>query len=100
MLLTDAWLVYYNFLKEHTTLGNVPPARAMGETPFKDWVDIVETARTAPLINSDEYVVSRHTFGLRARREKNPKPTKVSHDLIRHLQSQAIEPPKEGSNQD
>lgn len=26
-LLTDAWLVHYNFFKEHETLGNIPPAQ-------------------------------------------------------------------------
>lgn len=40
-LLTDAWLVHYNFFKEHEALGNVPPAQKMGEVPFKDWEDIV-----------------------------------------------------------
>lgn len=29
-LLTDAWLVHYNFMKEHETLGDLPPAVAMG----------------------------------------------------------------------
>lgn len=40
-LLTDAWLVYYNFFKEHQTLGNVPPAQKMGATPIKDWLDVI-----------------------------------------------------------
>ncbi len=29
-LLTQTWLVHYNFFKEHETLGNVPPAVKMG----------------------------------------------------------------------
>lgn len=42
-LLTDAWLVHYNFFKEHEALGNIPPAQKMGiPVPFKDWADIVE----------------------------------------------------------
>ncbi|GAG51510.1 unnamed protein product, partial [marine sediment metagenome] len=42
-LLTDAWLVHYNFLKEHSALDDIPPAQAMGKpVPFKDWQDIVE----------------------------------------------------------
>jgi transposase-like protein len=41
-LLTDAWLVHYNFFKEHESLGNVPPAVKMGiELPFKDWAEVV-----------------------------------------------------------
>jgi len=41
-LLTDGWLIHYNFFKEHTALGNVPPARKMGiSLPFKDWGDIL-----------------------------------------------------------
>lgn len=41
-LLTDAWLVHYNFFKEHESLGNVPPAQKMGiPIPFKDWAEVV-----------------------------------------------------------
>lgn len=40
-LLTGAWLVHYNFFKEHETLGNVPPAVKMGATPIKDWAEVV-----------------------------------------------------------
>jgi len=41
-LLTDAWLVHYNFFKEHESLGNVPPAQKMGkDVPFKDWSEIL-----------------------------------------------------------
>ncbi|MDD5338156.1 MAG: DDE-type integrase/transposase/recombinase [Dehalococcoidales bacterium] len=89
-LITDAWLVYYNFLKEHTTLRNIPPARAMGETPFKDWADIVETARTAPEIQADDYVVSRQT------KVESKRLTKADRSLVRHIQSQALYPPKGG----
>jgi transposase-like protein len=44
-ILTDAWLVHYNFFKEHETLGNVPPAQKMGNTPFKDWADVLELTK-------------------------------------------------------
>lgn len=41
-LLTDAWLVHYNFFKEHESLGNISPAQKMGiPVPFKDWEDIL-----------------------------------------------------------
>jgi transposase-like protein len=41
-LLTEGWLVHYNFFKEHTSLGNVPPAKHMKLTmPFEDWNDVV-----------------------------------------------------------
>ena len=44
-LLTDGWLIQYNFFKEHESLGNVSPAKKMGiELPFNDWNDIVKTA--------------------------------------------------------
>lgn len=47
-LLTDAWLVHYNFFKEHETLGNVPPAQKMGiATPFKDWAEVISQAKVA-----------------------------------------------------
>ena len=57
-LLTDAWLVHYNFLKEHSALGDIPPAQNMGKVPFKNWVDIVRMARTAPEVTLDSYTVS------------------------------------------
>lgn len=41
-LLTDGWLINYNFFKEHEGCGNIPPAQAMSKVvPFKDWNDIV-----------------------------------------------------------
>jgi transposase-like protein len=45
-LLTQAWLVHYNFFKEHETLGNVPPAVRMGATPVKDWAEVVSQTKT------------------------------------------------------
>jgi putative transposase len=42
--LTEAWLVYYNFFKEHTALDNNPPAQQMSDVPFKNWIDVVEQA--------------------------------------------------------
>lgn len=44
-LLTEAWLVHYNFFKEHESLGNVPPAQKMGNTPFKNWTDVLQHTR-------------------------------------------------------
>jgi len=45
-LLTDAWLIHYNFFKEHESLGNIPPAQKMGLiTPFKNWADVVSPAK-------------------------------------------------------
>lgn len=41
-ILTNGWLVHYNFFKEHEALGNVPPAQKMGvEVPFKNWAEVV-----------------------------------------------------------
>jgi len=40
-LLAEAWLVHYNFFKEHETLGNIPPAVKMGATPIKDWAEVI-----------------------------------------------------------
>ena len=51
-LLTQAWLVHYNFFKEHTTLGNVPPAVKMGATPITDWSEVVGGTKTLPPIKS------------------------------------------------
>jgi putative transposase len=46
-LLTDAWLVHYNFFKEHESLGNIPPAQKMGLiTPFKNWAEVVKPVKT------------------------------------------------------
>ena len=47
-LLTDAWLVHYNFFKEHEALGNIPPAQKIGmPTPFKDWAEVINQAKVA-----------------------------------------------------
>jgi len=45
-LLTDAWLVHYNFFKEHTALGDVPPAQKMGiAVPFEDWNGVLKAVQ-------------------------------------------------------
>jgi len=55
-LLTDAWLVHYNFFKEHESLGNIPPAQKMGiPIPFKNWAEVVKQpvvgqAKVAPSV--------------------------------------------------
>jgi len=52
-LLTDAWLVHYNFFKEHESLGNIPPAQKMGiAIPFKNWAEVVSQTKvgTSPKI--------------------------------------------------
>ena len=47
-LLTDAWLVHYNFFKEHESLGNIPPAQKMGiPTPIKSWAEVVSLAKVS-----------------------------------------------------
>ena len=47
-LLTQAWLVHYNFFKEHESLGNVPPAQKMGiPTPLRSWAEVVNPAQVA-----------------------------------------------------
>jgi putative transposase len=47
-LLTRAWLVHYNFFKEHEALGNIPPAQRMGiPTPLKSWAEVVSPAKVA-----------------------------------------------------
>jgi transposase-like protein len=41
-LLTEGWLIHYNFFKEHEALDNVSPVQHMKlPMPFKDWQDVV-----------------------------------------------------------
>ena len=56
-LLTDGWLISYNFFKQNEGCGNIPPAQAMSEVvPFKDWNDIVRPET----IQDKEYKVGLH----------------------------------------
>lgn len=83
-LLTDAWLVYYNFMKEHESLGNVPPAQRIGKVPFKDWAEVLAQVKQDMLsgvetIRYPEYrrPAKRKTASSRpliTRRKKLPKP--------------------------
>lgn len=42
-LLTDGWLINYNFMKQHEGIGDIPPAQFANKVvPFKDWNDIVK----------------------------------------------------------
>jgi putative transposase len=57
-LLTDGWLINYNYFKQNEGCGNIPPAQAAGMVvPFKDWNDIViPEGKTA-----SDYRVSLHS---------------------------------------
>jgi putative transposase len=60
-LLTDAWLVHYNFFKEHESLGNLPPAQKMGiKTPFKDWADVLRHAKQDMVDLNEPHEVIHH----------------------------------------
>lgn len=79
-LLTEAWLVHYNFFKEHETLGNVPPAVKMGATPIKDWNEVVSETKviTSPKqdtdILPDNLSIETPRLGTQVRRKtKHPK---------------------------
>lgn len=71
-LLTDAWLVYYNFFKEHSALGDVPPAVKMGATPVRDWADVVNGTAAALLAstNGERVVLPRQRV---LRKQRHPK---------------------------
>ncbi len=56
-LLTDGWLINYNFFKQNEGCGNIPPAQAMSKAvPFKDWNDIVRSKKLPDI----DYKVSLH----------------------------------------
>jgi len=56
-LLTDGWLINYNFFKQNEGCGNVPPAQAMSRVvPFKDWNDVVRPKGSPDL----DYRVTLH----------------------------------------
>jgi putative transposase len=70
-LLTQAWLVHYNFFKEHESLGNVPPAVKMGATPVKDWAEVVSQTKT---IKPLKITATMPVVGIRARKHPKRKP--------------------------
>ena len=42
-LITDGWLVHYNFFRPHEALGDKTPAQKAGiKFPFKNWLDVVK----------------------------------------------------------
>jgi putative transposase len=43
-LILDGWLVYYNYLRPHESLGDKTPARIAGiNFPYQNWLDIVKS---------------------------------------------------------
>ena len=42
-LLTDGWLVHYNYLRPHETLRKTPAEAAGIKFPYKDWLDITKS---------------------------------------------------------
>ena len=46
-ILTDGWLLHYNYLRPHESLGNETPAYAAGiRLPYRNWHDVVADKRT------------------------------------------------------
>jgi transposase-like protein len=72
-LLTQAWLVHYNFFKEHTSLGDIPPAQSMGmPVPIRNWKDVVAKGRVMPSVLERK----SHITGVKLppkRKRKHPK---------------------------
>ncbi|MCP3682600.1 MAG: transposase [bacterium] len=76
-ILTDAWLVHYNFFKEHESLGNVPPAQEkhMPETPIGDWVDVIDgKQRTREFVATA--IPKRKPYIRKKRRRNKPREVK------------------------
>jgi len=69
-LLTQAWLVHYNFFKEHTTLGDVPPAVKMGAIPIKDWAEVISQTKTLPPIKPQALLATLAKPSLKTRHPK------------------------------
>jgi transposase-like protein len=72
-LLTQAWLVNYNFFKEHETLGNIPPAVKMGATPMKDWAEVVSQTKIAIPMKPKPVLLTR-TMPIPKRRHPKRRP--------------------------
>ncbi len=53
-LLTNGWLINYNYFKHNEGIGDIPPAQCLSPSvPFKDWNDVVRVGDT-------DYRVTRH----------------------------------------
>jgi hypothetical protein len=51
-LLTQGWLINYNFFKQNEAIGNIPPAQCMSKiVPFKAWKDVVRNKKLRPTTN-------------------------------------------------
>jgi len=61
-LLTDGWLVQYNFFKEHEALGNTSPAKRMNvELPFNNWNDIARMSGKDSYVEEDDIAIAQPT---------------------------------------
>jgi hypothetical protein len=86
-LLTQAWLVHYNFFKEHESLGNVPPAVKMGATPIKDWAEVVSQTKTIkPMkITATMPVVGIRTISILKSKHPKRKPKELRQKVYTQL---------------
>jgi len=93
-LITEGWLIHYNFFKEHESLGNVSPAHHMKiKLPFSDWEDIVrgfdhtKEQKSEPYnpepktVSVTDWDLSKEYNRITARKSKakHPKPRKTKH---------------------
>lgn len=76
-LLTEAWLVHYNFFKEHEALGNIPPAVKIGATPIRDWAEVIsQTKVVLPAKPKPVLPAKKMTIAKRKHPKKKPNDLK------------------------
>ena len=92
-ILTNGWLVHYNFFKEHETLGNVPPAQKMGiEVPFRNWAEVVKKTvipykptRTIPTMETSIPTKSRIYSLKKNQKQTRKRKTRMSSPTISNI---------------
>jgi putative transposase len=78
-LVTDGWLIYYNYLRPHESLENKTPAEFSGIAyPYKNWTDIIAGKRIivpAQINSTSIYIPSKASDTLFIRHHAKPKHT-------------------------
>jgi len=97
-LLTEGWLIHYNYLRPHETLGKTPAEAAGIKFPYRHWQDVVvgrktitpkqttatSTVQIATLESNPRYTKS----GLRIKDKRHKRPRRKRAEIRSKLPSQ------------
>jgi hypothetical protein len=91
---TDGWLVHYNYLRPHESLGDETPAKVAGiKYPFENWADITRMPTpnyTRQLSPRPKIKIPKTHIGKPRKRARKPKINDLGMGIVQDRRGQHL----------